>query len=148
MFTFMSICTSSARPKYLTLQQPCRLFSMLIYLFMDVYWLCYDLYCCCRVVATATIDIFEMHLHEVFWGANLNIWNAPQRRCTPPWGKGTFATFLWQNVRVFHPNLANMLGALLRICVNIFFCLNSAKCWFCSLGGKSDFQTWIRQTII
>ena len=35
------------RPKYLTLQQPCRLFSMLIYLFMDVYWLCFDLYCCC-----------------------------------------------------------------------------------------------------
>ena len=29
------------RPKYLTLQQPCRLFSMLVYLFLDVYWLCY-----------------------------------------------------------------------------------------------------------
>ena len=33
----------------------------------------------------------------------------------------TFATFLWQNVQVFHPNLANMLGALLHVCINIFF---------------------------
>ena len=33
----------------------------------------------------------------------------------------TFATFLGQNVQVFHPNLANMLGALLRVCINNFF---------------------------
>ena len=46
----------------------------------------------------------------------------------------TFATFFWPNVQVFNPNLANMLGALLRVCINIFSCLNSAKCWFCSLG--------------
>ena len=46
----------------------------------------------------------------------------------------TFATFLWQNVRVFHPNLADMLGALLTCMYKQFFCLNSAKCWFCSLG--------------
>ena len=51
----------------------------------------------------------------------------------------TFATFLWQNVRVCHPNLANLFGALLRVsrtkcvCTNILFCLSSAKCWFCSL---------------
>ena len=38
---------SGYRPKYLTLQQPYRLFSMIIYLFMDVYWLCFDIYCCC-----------------------------------------------------------------------------------------------------
>ena len=45
----------------------------------------------------------------------------------------TFATFLWQNVRVCHPNVANLFGALLRVCTNILFCLSSAKCWFCSL---------------
>ena len=33
----------------------------------------------------------------------------------------TFATFLWQNVRVCHPNLANLFGALLRVCTNIPF---------------------------
>ena len=33
----------------------------------------------------------------------------------------TFATFLWQNVRVCHPNLANLFGALLRVCKNILF---------------------------
>ena len=37
------------RPKYLTLQQLWWRFSMLIYLFLDVYWLCYYLYCCCGV---------------------------------------------------------------------------------------------------
>ena len=30
-----------------------------------------------------------------------------------------FSIFLWQNVRVFHPNLANILGAPLRVCTNI-----------------------------
>ena len=37
-------------PLYLTLQQLWWRFSMLIYLFLDVYceyWLCYYLYCCC-----------------------------------------------------------------------------------------------------
>ena len=33
----------------------------------------------------------------------------------------TFAAFLGQNGRVFQSNLANMLGALLRVCINIFF---------------------------
>ena len=33
----------------------------------------------------------------------------------------TFATFLWQNVRVCHPNLATLFGALLRVCTNILF---------------------------
>ena len=32
-----------------------------------------------------------------------------------------FPTFLWQNVRVFHTNSANILGALLRVCINILF---------------------------
>ena len=63
-----------------------------------------------------------------------------------------FPTFLWQNVRVWHPNLANLFVALLRVCINILavfiniplwstttcmykhhFCLKSATCWFCSL---------------
>ena len=41
-----SLCS---RPKYLTLQQLWWRFSMLIYLFLDVYWLCHYLYCCCGV---------------------------------------------------------------------------------------------------
>ena len=32
-----------------------------------------------------------------------------------------FSTFLWQNVRVCHPNLANQFGALLRVSINIPF---------------------------
>ena len=30
-----------------------------------------------------------------------------------------FSIFLWQNVQVFHPNLANILGAPLRVCTKI-----------------------------
>ena len=43
-----------------------------------------------------------------------------------------FSTLLGQNVQVFHSNLVNFFGALQRI--NNFFCLNSAKCLFCSVG--------------
>ena len=35
--------------------------------------------------------------------------------------------FVWQNVWVCHPNLANLFGALPRVCTKHSFCLSSAK---------------------
>ena len=45
-----------------------------------------------------------------------------------------FSIFLWRNFRVCHPNFANHFGALSTTCMyKLTFCLNTAKCWCCSL---------------
>ena len=56
-----------------------------------------------------------------------------------------FSTFLWQNVRVFHSNLANLFGALLRICIRLLWMPNSNV--LSPKSGKGGCQSWVRQTI-
>ena len=48
-----------------------------------------------------------------------------------------FSILLWQNVRVFHPKLANILGALLllRVCINILFVSTPQNVDFAHLIG-------------
>ena len=48
-----------------------------------------------------------------------------------------FSVFFLQKVHICRPNLASLLGALSRACINLF-CLNSVKCSFCPLGANSE----------
>ena len=59
-------------------------------------------------------------------------------------GLTAFSSFFPQKVCFCLPNLANLLIAQPRVCIMYkhTFCLNSAKCWFCSLGPIVKFAHW------